>query len=156
MKSKINSDVILGVLLIVASAAIFATASGYPSGAALYPKGLAIIIGILSATLIWTGLKKSADPNTPKCPITLEQIKMPVIVYLFMVAYIADFRFLGFFVATPIFIFGVLYYLKSGSWKKCLLISVIFTLLCYVGFVIIMKVPIYRIGIFGKYFRWTF
>lgn len=52
MKSKIDSDVILGVLLIVASAAIFATASGYPSGAALYPKGLAIIIGILSATLV--------------------------------------------------------------------------------------------------------
>ena len=88
--------------------------------------------------------------------MTLSLIKMPVIVYLFMVAYIAGFRILGFFVATPIFIFSLLFYLKGGSWKRCLATALIFTAICYIGFVIIMGVPIYRIGLLGRFFRWTF
>lgn len=155
MKTKINSDVILGILLIVVSAAIFATASGYPSGAALYPKGLSVLIALLSASVVWTGLKKGQEPNG-KESVTFELVKKPVIVYLMMAAYIAGFRILGFFVATPIFIFSLLFYLKGGTWKRCLLVAAIFTVLCYIGFVILMKVPLYRIGIFGKYFRWNF
>lgn len=60
MKTKVNSDVILGILLIVVSAAIFMTANTYPSGAALYPKGLAVLIAILSLSIVWTGIKLHA------------------------------------------------------------------------------------------------
>lgn len=155
MKTKINSDVILGVLLIVVSVAIFATASGYPAGAALYLKGLSVLIALLSASVVWTGFKKGQEPDR-KDTVTFALVKKPVIVYLMMVVYIAGFRFLGFFVATPIFIFSLLLYLKGGTWKRCLLVAAVFTLLCYVGFVILMKVPLYRVGIFGKFFRWTF
>lgn len=154
MKTKVNSDVILGILLIVVSAAIFLTANTYPAGAALYPKGLAILIAILSISIVWTGIKKGVKEAGE--PVTLSLIKMPVIVYLFMVAYIAGFRILGFFVATPIFIFSVLSYLKGGSWKRCLATALIFTVICYIGFVVIMGVPIYRIGLLGGLFRWTF
>ena len=155
MKRKINSDIVIGILLVVVSAAIFATASGYPEGAALYPKGLAVLIALFSVSIIWTGFKKSAAGETGEEAVTFDLVKQPVLVYLFMALYIAGFRFLGFFVATPVFIFSVLLYLKAGSWKRCLLVSAIFTLLCYIGFVIIMSVPLYRIGIFGKYFRWV-
>ena len=45
-----------------------------------------------------------------------------------------------FFVATPIFIFSLLLYLKGGSWKRCLATALIFTVVCYIGFVVIMGV----------------
>lgn len=45
-------------------------------------------------------------------------------------------------------------YLKLKSLRANLLITVLYTLLAYVVFVVILHLPIYKIGILGRFFRY--
>ena len=73
----------------------------------------------------------------------------------FIFLYFGAFYLLGYWVATPVFLFLSMKHLKLKSWKVNLVITILYTVICYVVFVMLLKLPIYKVGIFGKYFRYV-
>ena len=63
-------------------------------------------------------------------------------------------RYITYWIATPIFMLLSMKYLKLKSWKVNIVITVLYTLICYVVFVIILHLPIYKVGILGQLFRY--
>ena len=46
-------------------------------------------------------------------------------------------------------------HLKVKSWKVNLLITALYMIICYVAFVIILQLPIYKVGVLGRLFRYV-
>ena len=102
--------------------------------------------------MIAVRLPSGAD-NPIRYETRLQDCKKPVLVFLFVVGYGILFRVLGFFTATPIFLIALFRYLNAGSWKKIVLITLGYTVVIYVVFVIFLGVPLHRIGLLGGLFR---
>ena len=72
----------------------------------------------------------------------------------FIFIYYLGFRYITYWIATPIFMIFTQKYLKLKSFKVNLLITVLYIILAYIVFVIILHLPIYKIGILGRFFRY--
>lgn len=150
-KKKINSDIITGGLLVLLSIFVFMSSLAFHGDAKVYPIGLAIITFILSFNIILQGIRRSNENDS----VDISAMKMPVFAYLIVTGYMIGFYFIGYFVSTPIFIIVIMRYLGVKDWKKCIITALGYTIVCYIGFVVLMKVPIYSVGITGGMFRWN-
>lgn len=156
MKKQLHRDVYVGITLIILCATIFSLALGIQGGASYLPLGLSVFMGAMSVLVLLKGFKetKKADSEHPfKYGTTWNDMKKPIIVYLMVVAYFFAFQILGYFAATPIFLIVLQKYLKAGSWKRILTVTLGYMVCTYGLFVSILSLPIYRVGIFGKLFR---
>ena len=73
----------------------------------------------------------------------------------FIVIYYLLFRYVTYWIATPIFMIFAMKHLKVKSWKVNLLITALYMVICYVAFVIILQLPIYKVGVLGRLFRYV-
>ncbi|HWP51557.1 MAG TPA: tripartite tricarboxylate transporter TctB family protein, partial [Clostridia bacterium] len=60
---------------------------------------------------------------------------------------------IGYWVITPVFLLLTQKYLKVKSWKTLVLVTVLYMAITFVIFVVLLKLPIYKVGILGKFFR---
>ena len=73
----------------------------------------------------------------------------------FIFVYYLLFRYVTYWIATPIFMIFTMKYLKLQSWKVNLLITVLYTVICYILFVVVLQLPIYKVGVLGRMFRFV-
>ena len=69
-------------------------------------------------------------------------VKRATVFVAFIIAYILGINFIGYFIATPIYIFGAFMYLKSMNVRNTALVAVLFTTFVYLLFVSFLQLPI--------------
>lgn len=154
---KIHRDVYisLGLLIFCAGAAI--KALELKDGAEILPLGLILFMASMALFILLGGIKASRKAIAENTAITYDttwnDMKKPLVVFLSLVAYGVLFYALGFFVATFLFLMLLFTYLNAGHWIKNLMITLVYEILIYILFVVMLEIPLYRIGIFGEFFR---
>lgn len=157
MKKEIHRDVWVGAFLLVLSAVILALALKIPGQAGVLPIALTVLMLACALVILIKGLRwtKLQDPESFKYAMTIKGGKHAFLYVLFIAVYYFLFRYVSYWVATPFFLFFSMLHLKIKSWKSALIITVLYLVICYVIFVVILKLPIYRVGVLGKYFRFN-
>ena len=160
MNRKVHRDVYIGAGLLLVSAAflIYGWTSIAAAGAKTLPCFLLAVMCALSASIIVKGFRETkaaeaagaADYNYA---YTIKDSKEPLIAYVICLVYLALFWWLGYFASTPIFLIALMRYLKAGSWKKIIIITIIYTVVIYITFVPVLGLPIHRVGLLGDLFR---
>ena len=157
MKKEIHRDVWVGAFLLVLSAVILVLALQIPGQAGVLPVALTVLMLVCALVILIKGLRwtKLQDPDSFKYAMTIKGGKHAFLYVLFIAAYYFLFRYVSYWVATPFFLFFSMLHLKIKSWKSALIITILYLVICYVIFVVILKLPIYRVGVLGKYFRFN-
>lgn len=160
MKRELHRDIYIGVFLLIVCAAflIYGWVSIAAPDARSLPCFLLAVMCLLSVSIIVKGIRatKEAEEGTSfQYSYTIKDVKEPLIAYGMCLAYLALFWWLGYFAATPVFLIALMRYLKAGSWKKIILITLIYTAIIYITFVPVLGLPIHRVGILGDLFRFA-
>lgn len=136
---------VASIILLIFSCVIYITSLSFSAQAAVFPKGLAIIMGVLSASYILQVIRKQVKPqNLENYPI--------VRVVFFLIALVVYFyllRILGFYTTSGLyFLFASLILCGNNLTKKNIVISVAsgigFIGILYFLFTILLKVQIPR------------
>lgn len=153
-KKQIHRDVWVGLVLLVFSLIALAFSAQIRGDAKLLPVALCVLMAVCSLFIALGGWRKSTQDGEPiHYAMTIKNSKYAFIYMAGIVAYYIGFRVLGYWVATPIFLILSMKYLKVKSWKLNLIVTVCYVVIAFVMFVIMLKLPIYKIGIFGRFFR---
>ncbi|MDZ4164491.1 MAG: tripartite tricarboxylate transporter TctB family protein [Smithellaceae bacterium] len=86
--------------------------------------------------------RERAGKETREVPEEGINYKRAAVFALLIFAYILAINPLGYFVTTPVFIIGALYYLKAARMRTILIITVCFTVFVYLLFVKFLHLPI--------------
>ena len=157
MKKVIHRDVWVGIFLLVLCSVILYFAFKIPGEASYLPVALTSLMMLCGVVVLIKGIRFTKQQNTDafKYNMTVKGGKNALIYMLFIAAYYVLFRYVSYWVATPLFLFFSMKHLKIKSWKGNLIITASYLIICYIIFVVILKLPIYRIGVLGKYFRFS-
>ncbi|MDO4960819.1 MAG: tripartite tricarboxylate transporter TctB family protein [Eubacteriales bacterium] len=156
MNKKLHRDVFLGIILAVFCFVCIYLSLQIKGDAKVVPTAISALMAVCSLIIIANGLKATpAENGEYPYAMKFSNSKYAWIFMALIVGYFFMFKYIAYWIATPIFLIVSQKYLKVKSWKVNLLITVIYTVLCYIMFVIILKLPIYRIGILGRFFRYV-
>jgi putative tricarboxylic transport membrane protein len=128
--SKLNADVIVGIILMLAGAYFYSLALKMNPNAAIFPK---IVIGafiLLSFGMTIQGFIRGKNGDENVSSIKLSELKIPLLIFVFITGYVVALEFVGFYVATAIFIPIV-----AGFYKNKKPICIIATTLGMIGFI---------------------
>ena len=154
MNKQLHRDVWVGSILLAFCLVVLYISVNISGEAAYLPTALSIMMMACAASVILNGLRKSKPAGEPfRYSMTLKDGKNAFVFMLVIFLYYWGFKLLGYWVTTPIFLVLTQKYLRVKSWKTIALVTVIYTVITFVLFVVILKLPIYKVGIFGKYFR---
>lgn len=138
-------DIMTGVICIVFSLISWGLATKFPhspkiyNSPAIYPQSLAILLSILAAILIFSGIrqKKLALPNSQLS----NDLAKPLLISATLIGYLILLLSVKFVLATFIFLLLV-FRLFGGSWKEGLVFAVLLTIGEYLVFGSLLKVPL--------------
>lgn len=134
MSLLINSNRVISVLLLIVSAYVWFTASGFPErtgagpGPDFFPKMAAIILAFLALLLFFQKVVRDEENEVDNLPFSKEDIKRFVVVFLALFILVLVVPYIGFFVGATIFIIAWMYLMKEKNWKFMLILSVVFSL----------------------------
>lgn len=155
MAKKFHRDVWVGIVLLIFCIAVFFTAVQILGQASYLPITLSLLMGLCSVFIILKGLRLTKEQYGDfHYSMTIKSSKYAFLFMFFIFIYFLGFRYITYWIATPIFMLLSMKYLKLKSWKVNIVITVLYTLICYVVFVIILHLPIYKVGILGQLFRY--
>jgi len=138
-------DIITGVLCIGFSLISWGFASSFPhspkiyNSPAIYPQSLAVLLGILSVILIFSGIRHPKIAP-PKFQVANDMAK-PMLIGATLIGYLILLLKVKFVLATFIFLLLV-FRLFGGSWKEGFVLSVLLTVGEYLVFGSLLKVPL--------------
>lgn len=156
MTRKYHRDVWLGLVLLIFCAAVFFNAAQISGQASYLPVALSIMMAMCALFIILKGLRLTKEQQgNYNYSMTLKGSKYAWIFMFFIFLYYLGFQYITYWITTPIFMFLSQKYLKLKSVKVNLLITVLYIILCYVVFVVILRLPIYKVGILGRLFRFV-
>ena len=141
MKKQIHQDVIIGFVCLALCLLFYAMNRPLPSEAAMMPNLLVAMLVILSGCILYQGVKKSKAPA---------EVKIPLITWGIVLAYVLLFYFVGYFVATAIIIPVLMRFMKQTSWKLILAIDVGYLLVIYFVFARMLNVSVDGFGVLGQ------
>jgi hypothetical protein len=111
MKGKINTDVIIGIVVLAIGAFLMMNAMTTQSAEARqFPVMILIVFMILGATLLIGGLRAGPEPVDESKPSMLEQVKYPMICFAFIVIYIVAVDIIGFIIPSLLVTAGLMWY----------------------------------------------
>lgn len=130
MNRKTHRDVYIGAGLLLVSAAflLYGWTSIAARDAKILPCFLLAVMCVLSASIIVKGVRATKESDYHYA-YTIKDSKEPLLAYAICLAYLALFWWLGYFASTPIFLIALMRYLKAGSWKKIIIITIIYTVI---------------------------
>ena len=129
---KNNTDVTIGIVIIIFSVLMMLPTRDMPDGAELFPRIILTCFIILGCLNIIAGLKKGKVIRNQK-----NNIKNILITITAVLAYVLMIQFIGFFVSTVLFIVGFLY--CFGQKKKSVIIFCIIGVCLFVYLLFIMQ-----------------
>lgn len=154
MNKQLHRDVWVGGVLLAFCLWVLFLAVHISGQAAYLPTALAVMMMACAATVIINGLRKSKPAGEPfHYAMTLGEGKNAFLFMFFIFLYFLGFKWIGYWVITPAFLVLTQKYLKVKSWVTIALVTVLYTAITFAIFVVTLKLPIYKIGILGKYFR---
>lgn len=156
MTRKYHRDVWLGLGLLLFCAVVLFLSAQISGQAAYLPIALSVLMAVCSCFIIFKGLRLTKEQRGEyNYGLTMKGSKYAFLFMLFIFLYYLGLRYITYWIATPIFMFLTQKYLKLKSIKVNLLITILYIILCYIVFVIILHLPIYKIGILGRFFRFV-
>ncbi|WP_338046062.1 tripartite tricarboxylate transporter TctB family protein [Planococcus versutus] len=105
-----------------------------PVDADVIPKGLGVLMLILSVALYFSRAKETAEEKK-KRDIPTRELLVIAAVFAMIFVYILLFEAIGFVVMTALFIFFSSWFLGYQKWKVNILVSLLFPIVLYVIFV---------------------
>lgn len=143
-KTVIHQDVYISVLLLALSAYLWYLTTKMMPDAARFPR---MALGVFIILMIWTlvsGIRKSiAATNDPERKdvrlLKWEQNKMSYALFGITVIYAIGLRYLGFFIATAIFIPVVMLFFRCRNIKLILGVTAGTLVFMYLMFVVFLK-----------------
>ena len=154
MKNKIHRDVWMSLVLIIFCVTAFSISVQIPGEAAYLPSALIIMMTASAVAILVKALKKTKElQGNYKYSLSLTESKYWAVFMGLIVLYYLAFKYIGYWVATPVFMIAAQKYLQVKSWKVNLIVTVAYTIICFVLFVGVLKLPIYKVGILGPLFR---
>ncbi|MDD4364103.1 MAG: tripartite tricarboxylate transporter TctB family protein [Atribacterota bacterium] len=142
LTNKVKDRILAFIVLSLGFAGYYATRS-FPGQSGVFPRGI-FVFAMASAALLFFGtffglsLKEKSEKYNYKRVLI---IALSTLIYFQMI------NFLGYFIATPLFLFTVSYLLELRKFKLLVLYPLGFTFFLYVSFVILLHVPL-PMGIF--------
>lgn len=143
-KHKLNIDVIIGVILMLFSGIFLYESYKLNVIAGQFPKIIFTVLLIFSALLTLFGIRKTIHPElTLKSDTLLYDIKVirtPLAVFAIVFVYIVLMKFIGFFIATLLFVPVIMLYFGIRSIRTIILTDILLNLFVYVFFVKVLNV----------------
>lgn len=143
---NVHQDVFISILVYLALGFLFIVSLRIKGDSGLFPRLVMGGLAFLNTILLFRGIKKTKDAKDNgydiENTITLQDIKWPLIVLAVTVVYVVIFNYTNFFVASTIFLIGLMKMYKMKSWKTILLVTLAFNVFIYLGFVLALKVPL--------------
>lgn len=154
MKKQIHRDVWVGATLLAFSLWALVVARNISGQASILPSALCVMMALCAVIVVLNGLRKTKSAEGEfHYAMTLKSSKNAFLFLLFIFLYYFGFKYIGYWVATPVFLLFAQKYLRVKSWKVNVIITVSYLVLTYILFVVILKLPIYKVGVLGPYFR---
>lgn len=155
---KIHQDIWVGISLLAVVGIMFFNSlelGRVSPDSVVMPRIAMAIIAVFGIMIMVDGVRKTraaaAKGELPKQYFTAKEMKVPAISFAIITAYIVTFYFVGYMVATPIFMLGFMYYLKMRNWKHMIAITAVFMIIVYVFFVMVLGI---RLDNFGAIQTW--
>ncbi|MBN2545923.1 MAG: tripartite tricarboxylate transporter TctB family protein [Spirochaetes bacterium] len=147
----IKNEIIYGTLFLLISILFFALTFQFPDitialSPKVFPRFVSSCLFILSLALIFQGIKKQIQEKgeLKKLEINKVFIIRFILLFVFAVIYMNILEFLGYVIATPLFIAISLIIFNEKRWYIIVLISILTTLVLYAIFRIVFRVPLPR------------
>ena len=144
-KKKIHQDVYIGIACLLLTAIIFFLNRNLPTDAAMMPRLMGGLMGILSVLILISGFRKSGKEF-----LNMDVVKIPLITWGLIAGYVILFHLVGYFIATAISVVVLMRFMKRRSWPVILLITVVYLAVMYFAFVLQMHVPVNNLGLLGR------
>ena len=155
MKKQVHRDVWVGLFLLVVCAWFLIMSLAISGEASYLPIALSVLMGICCVSIAINGIRKTkAAEGEIHYAMSVKSSWNAFMFMGFIFIYYLMFNYISYWIATPVFMIYAQKHLKVKSWKMNLLVAVIYLIISYVLFVIILKLPIYKVGILGEYFRY--
>lgn len=115
-----------------------------PDSPALMPRILASLIIVLSAAMVWQGLRAHQKMVQSRQKEEIPYINIPLVTtfLFFIVAYVFSIESVGYFIATPLFIIGTYLFLRAMKLRNAIFVALGFCVLVYGVFVKILYLPV--------------
>lgn len=142
-KRRINNDVFIGIGLMVVSGFFLWQSMGMHPGAARFPRVIFTLCLILSALVALSGVRKTINPaltTKEDYALTWDSTKIPLVVFGMFVVYLLLINFIGFFIATSIFIPAFMFTFGARRIIPLVAITVVVNLFVYGVFVQLLNV----------------
>lgn len=127
----IPADALIAIVLLIGEVIFWIDAGNTPAQARFYPRFLLVCSAVLTLILLYTALRNKNKKNG-NAPAVLHKQVMKVTV--FMLAYIVSLYYLGYLLATLIFITGTMIYLGMRNKKVLLTVPILVSLALYLLF----------------------
>lgn len=154
MKTK-HPDFYIGIVLFFVSLLIICFALGISGEAKIVPTSLGIAMLAFSAVIARNGItaseKKDDKPETLSGPF--RGTKTALTFTLLTFAYFVAFEVIGYWIATLVFMVVFQWYMGVRSAKQIILVTAVYLIASFVLFVVILQLPIYKVGLTGPLFR---
>ena len=148
MNKQLHRDVGVGSILFAFCLWVLYFAMRISGQAAYLPVALATLMMVCAVTIIINGLRKSKPAGEKfSYNMSIKEGKNAFLFMAFIFLYYVGFKLIGYWVVTPVFLILTQKYLKVKSWVTIMLVTVIYTAITFVIFVVILKLPIYKIGL---------
>ena len=137
MKKIIHSDVFVGIFLEALCVFFFLYGRKLPKEAKTFPNIVLFLIAVLSVFVIIGGIRKTKQMNTgvDVKNISWEQIRYPLLTLAISAVYYFLFRYVGYFIATPILLICLMLIFGVRNWKPLVFIPAGYLVFTYILFV---------------------
>lgn len=124
----------ISIILLIVSGYVWFTANGYPErtgsgpGPNFFPQMAAIILAFLAILLFFQKTLRNEESEVDNIPFEKSHVKRFVLIFVALIALISFATYIGFFVASAIFIIVWMFLMKERRWKFMLILSISFSL----------------------------
>ncbi|MBR0095006.1 MAG: tripartite tricarboxylate transporter TctB family protein [Synergistaceae bacterium] len=153
---KRHQDIAIGIVILIFCAFFIYLSLQLDRGSAMMPLILLGLMAFLGVIIILDGFKKTrkATEDKPVEPfLTLQNMKVPFTMFFFICLYILMFFLVGYYIATAVFLFASMCYLKQRSWLIIVAVSACFLAFTYFFLVKQLNVSIDALGLLGTYLQ---
>lgn len=143
--SRFRTDVWICLVVIVGCLLLLRESVDYPAAAAMYPRGLLIILAVLAAGAVAESLIKNrnkAAPAKDTRPWKDRPYVWALCVYAIVAAYAAILEPLGFVLSTMLFMVAMMSYFGERKLWLMLALGAAFVAFVYGSFIFMLNVPI--------------
>jgi len=144
-----SEEITIGGIGIAIAAYVLYTVSSYPQvkgndvGVGFFPKMLAILLIILCACMIFHAVRGTSPHKDVQVNLITPGTKRAAVALLICALYCIFFKLLGFVIDTALFMFSMMFLLKSRNWMQMTLVSLGVSIGVYVlfGYVLNTNLP---------------